>query len=155
MPGSYTVAAGINTVVNNSVGYMTDQQQYGVPEYWVPANIGGNGDCEDYALAKRRMLMDVGWARSDACLLTCFDGPDGHCVLLVNTDAGWRILDNKSPDLRKASECPYRWALILRNGRWWYAGFVWNRPVTLIPAAAPAGWVGYVARNPNDPDASR
>ena len=30
----------------------------GVPEFWV---AGQFGDCEDYALAKRKALLNAGW----------------------------------------------------------------------------------------------
>ena len=41
---------------------MTDVEHWGVVERW---NMGedGYGDCEDYALLKRHMLMQAGWPR--------------------------------------------------------------------------------------------
>jgi len=37
----------------------------------------GYGDCEDYALLKRRMLIEAGWPR-EALLLTLVRGGDGE-----------------------------------------------------------------------------
>ena len=49
---SYSVAERINRDVNASVKYKTDLAQYGTPEHLVGANT--LGDCEDYALFKRK-----------------------------------------------------------------------------------------------------
>ena len=56
----------------------------------------GYGDCEDYVLLKRRMLMQAGWPR-EALLITVVRDKkgDGHAVLTVKTDKGEFILDNQ------------------------------------------------------------
>ena len=53
----FGVAERINRDVNASVKYKTDLGQYNVPEFWTVA--GKYGDCEDYALLKRKMLIDA------------------------------------------------------------------------------------------------
>ena len=47
------------------------------------------GDCEDYVLLKRKMLMQAGWPRQ-ALLITVVrdEQGDGHAVLTVKTDKG-------------------------------------------------------------------
>ena len=62
---NYNVAQRINSQVNASVTYKTDLAQFEVPEFWQEA--GKFGDCEDYALLKRKMLIDAGFDR-DKCL---------------------------------------------------------------------------------------
>ncbi len=44
----------------------------------------GKGDCEDYVLLKRRMLMQAGWLR-EALLITVVRerNGDGHALLLT------------------------------------------------------------------------
>ena len=47
---------------------MTDMDHWGVIEKWsLPTD--GYGDCEDYVLMKRKMLIDAGWPR-EALLIT-------------------------------------------------------------------------------------
>ena len=58
----------------------------------------GYGDCKDYALLKRRMLMGLGLPR-EALLLTVVwtKKNQGHAVLIVRTDNGDFVLDNLAP----------------------------------------------------------
>lgn len=84
----------INNAVNVSVKPMTDMEIYGQEEYWAyPDN--GAGDCEDYALEKRRRLMALGVPAGNL-LITVARQPngDGHAVLTVRTSMGEFILDN-------------------------------------------------------------
>jgi predicted transglutaminase-like cysteine proteinase len=60
---SYSLAERINSDVNASVTYKTDLEQYDTPEIWREA--GTFGDCEDYALRKRELLLNAGFARKD------------------------------------------------------------------------------------------
>ena len=87
----------INNAVNTRVQPRTDMENYGVEEYWAyPDN--GYGDCEDYALEKRRELMQAGVPAGDL-LMTVARQPngDGHAVLTVRTSLGEFILDNIEP----------------------------------------------------------
>ncbi len=52
----------INLWVNTHVKPMTDMDHWGVVERWNYPD-DGYGDCEDYVLQKRRMLMQAGWPR--------------------------------------------------------------------------------------------
>ena len=80
---NYSIAERINSQVNASVTWMSDSEQFGVPEFWVEANTFG--DCEDYALLKRHRLIESGFARKDLHLACCWDETgDYHCVLLCN-----------------------------------------------------------------------
>jgi predicted transglutaminase-like cysteine proteinase len=68
----------------------------------------GYGDCEDYALLKRRMLIESGWPR-EALLLTVVRGEgEGHAVLTVTTDKGDYVLDNLNSDVLLWSNTGYR-----------------------------------------------
>lgn len=83
----------VNDAVNRSIFPRTDQELYGVPEYWTYPKT--EGDCEDYALLKQYMLEKLGYPRS-ALLLTVVRqaNGEGHAVLTVRTDRGDYVLDN-------------------------------------------------------------
>jgi predicted transglutaminase-like cysteine proteinase len=98
----------INKSVNEQVKPITDYEHWGVPEKWSYPD-DGYGDCEDYALLKRRMLVDAGWPR-EALLMTVVreKNGNGHAVLTVKTDKGEFILDNQEEKVLLWSETSYR-----------------------------------------------
>jgi predicted transglutaminase-like cysteine proteinase len=98
----------VNTYVNTHVKPMTDQEHWGVVERWNYPD-DGYGDCEDYVLQKRRMLMQAGWPR-EALLITVVRDKhgDGHAVLTVKTDKGEYILDNQNDQILLWSDTGYR-----------------------------------------------
>jgi predicted transglutaminase-like cysteine proteinase len=97
----------INAGINAAVVPATDEALYQIEEYWTYPH--GYGDCEDYALAKRRELIDIGWPAS-TLLMTVVREPngDGHAVLTARTDRGDFILDNQEPLINLWSDTPYR-----------------------------------------------
>jgi predicted transglutaminase-like cysteine proteinase len=101
-----------NDTVNRSIAERSDQQVYGVSEYWAtPLEAGLKvGDCEDYALEKRRALVAAGVPAS-ALSLAVVTTPQGqdHAVLLVATDKGEYVLDNLSAWVLPWAKTPYRW----------------------------------------------
>ena len=113
----YDLAESINRRVNFSTEYRTDLKQYGVPDFWSVAKK--YGDCEDYALAKRKALLDLGWPADKLGLVVCVDETcTGHCVLWVMTDKGSYILDNRYEWPMLPSSLPYKWESMLCNGVW-------------------------------------
>ena len=98
----------INQTVNADIKPMTDLEHYGVVEKWTYPE-DGYGDCEDYVLLKRRMLMEAGWPR-EALLITVVreTSGDGHAVLTVKTDRGDLVLDNQNEAIVLWSESGYR-----------------------------------------------
>jgi predicted transglutaminase-like cysteine proteinase len=94
--------------VNANIRPITDLDHWGVVERWNYPD-DGYGDCEDYALEKRRMLIDAGWPR-EAMLMTVVrdQNGDGHAVLTVKTDKGEFILDNQRDDILLWSDTGYR-----------------------------------------------
>jgi predicted transglutaminase-like cysteine proteinase len=98
----------INDWVNEAIKPMTDLEHWGVPERW---NYPDDryGDCEDYVLLKRRMLMEAGWPRQALLITVVRDKRgDGHAVLTVKTDRGDFILDNQNEEILLWSETGYR-----------------------------------------------
>lgn len=85
----------VNRRVNASVESTTDRHAFGVDDLWrYPAD---KGDCEDFVLEKRKLLLLAGWPRQ-ALLITVVRAPRGagHAVLTVVTDRGDFILDNNT-----------------------------------------------------------
>jgi len=89
----------INVAVNSTIKPMTDMDHWGVVERWNYPD-DGYGDCEDYALQKRKLLMEAGWPR-EALLMTVVrdQNGNGHAVLTVKSDRGEYILDNQTNDI--------------------------------------------------------
>lgn len=117
----------INYDVNTAIQPLTDQEIYGVEELWTyPRSVG---DCEDYVLLKRKLLIDAGFSPSDL-LITVVLQPngEGHAVLTVRTDHGDFVLDNMRNKVllwsdteytylkRQSSTNPGRWVK-LQDGR--------------------------------------
>lgn len=98
----------VNRWVNETIKPMTDQEHWGVIERWsYPTD--GYGDCEDYVLLKRKMLIEAGWPR-EALLITVVRDKkgDGHAVLTVKTDKGEFILDNQNESVLPWQDTGYR-----------------------------------------------
>jgi len=106
---AWTDLTRVNKWVNDNVKPMTDLEHYGVVEKWAYPD-DGYGDCEDYVLLKRRMLMEAGWPR-EALLITVVreTNGNGHAVLTVKTDKGEFILDNQEERILLWSETSYRY----------------------------------------------
>jgi predicted transglutaminase-like cysteine proteinase len=98
----------VNKWVNDTIKPITDQEHWGVVEKWSYPD-DGYGDCEDYALLKRRMLVEAGWPRQALLITVVRDKRgDGHAVLTVKTDKGEFVLDNQAEDVLLWSETGYR-----------------------------------------------
>jgi predicted transglutaminase-like cysteine proteinase len=90
---AWTLISAINEEVNNSIIAITDQELWGIQEYWsYPDRIG---DCEDYVLEKRRRMMQAGIAAANLLIRVVRQtNGDGHAVLTIRTDRGDLVLDN-------------------------------------------------------------
>lgn len=100
----------INRYVNTTIRPVTDLEAYGVEEYWtLPLK---EGDCEDYALLKRELLMERGWPESSLLLTVVRDEQgEGHAVLTARTAYGDFVLDNKISDVRIWNATPYQFVM--------------------------------------------
>ncbi len=98
----------VNKWVNETIKPITDMDHWGVIEKWsLPTD--GYGDCEDYVLLKRKMLIDAGWPR-EALLITVVRDKkgEGHAVLTVKSDKGEFVLDNQNENVLAWTETGYR-----------------------------------------------
>ena len=90
----------INRWVNANIEPVSDMDHWGVVDQWdYPTD--GKGDCEDYALLKRRLLAEQGFPMSALLMTVVRDKKDdGHAILMVRTDHGDYMLDNLTDDVR-------------------------------------------------------
>jgi len=127
---------GVNALVNNKVEPVSDAEHAGAPDAWdYPTD--GKGDCEDYALLKRRVLMEAGFPRAALLLTVAKDEHgDGHAVLMVRTDRGDFILDNLADEVKPWSKTPYRF--VKRQSQ--------ENPNVWVAIGAPTAAPMYVAK---------
>ncbi|MPZ38345.1 MAG: transglutaminase [Rhizobiales bacterium] len=107
-PTAWRDLVRINRWVNTNIKPITDMEHWGVVERWnFPDD--GYGDCEDYVLLKRRMLIKAGWPRQALLVTVVRDNRgDGHAVLTVKTNKGELVLDNQNEEILHWSETSYR-----------------------------------------------
>jgi predicted transglutaminase-like cysteine proteinase len=85
----------VNAAVNGAVRPKTDLEHWGVQDHWDLAE-DGFGDCEDYQLLKRKLLVEAGIPRRALLMTVAWDaGHNGHALLMVRTDRGDLVLDNE------------------------------------------------------------
>ena len=126
----------INNLVNEMIDPVTDQDLYGRIEHWTyPA---GQGDCEDYVLLKRRLLMERGWPEG-ALLITVVrdENNEGHAILTVRTSVGDLVLDNKRNAILTWNRSGYQF--VKRQAHW--------DPQTWISLSAPSPYRMPVSAN--------
>jgi predicted transglutaminase-like cysteine proteinase len=107
-PKAWKDLVRVNDWVNEHIKPLTDLEHWGVVERWSYPD-DGYGDCEDYVLLKRRMLMQSGWPRQALLITVVRDSKgEGHAVLTVKTDHGEFILDNQEREIVLWSQTSYR-----------------------------------------------
>lgn len=99
----------------NQFFFMKDSLKYGRDDKWT-ATLGNGlheskrGDCDDYALSKRKKLMDLG-IPSSMLLVTLVrvshSASDLHMVLIVNSGKKQFVLDNINREIVESRELPY------------------------------------------------
>jgi predicted transglutaminase-like cysteine proteinase len=103
----------VNQTVNREVKKASDLDLYGMPEYWsLPRLIDGKlyGDCEDYALEKRRRLIEAGVPESALSLAVAVTARgESHAVLMISLKSGDMVLDNLTPWATPWEDLNYRW----------------------------------------------
>lgn len=98
----------INTSTNVRIRPVTDRAQHNQIEVWQYPK--GAGDCEDYALEKRKRLIDAGWPEKSLRMATARNRKGNlHAVLIVVTEQGDYVLDNITNRIHAWDKTPYRW----------------------------------------------
>ena len=110
----------VNRRVNRQVSPITDWDHHGVEERWsYPTTLG---DCEDYVLEKRRLLLTYGFRPGDLLITVVRQtNGEGHAVLSVRTDKGEFILDNIDKTVRHWTHTNYDYVKrqsVRHSGTW-------------------------------------
>lgn len=135
-PAAWRKILQVNAYVNAHIEPVSDKEQWDVIDRWDYPSAGA-GDCEDYALLKRRMLIEAGFPRQ-ALLLTVVkeQNGDGHSVLTVRTSRGEYVLDNLSREVKPWTETPYRF--VKRQSQ--------TNPNVWVALGAPTSEPAYVSK---------
>jgi predicted transglutaminase-like cysteine proteinase len=119
-PRAWQTIVRVNREVNGAIKARTDQAHWGIEDRWDFAE-DGYGDCEDYQLVKRRRLVEAGFPRRALRMTVVIDElGEGHAVMMVRTDRGDYILDNKRDEVLPWSQTGYTY--VKREGD---AGTAW------------------------------
>lgn len=95
-PALWQTINAVNRRINQAVEAVTDLEHWGRPDRWDLAE-DGRGDCEDFQLLKRRLLVDAGLPRRAMRMTVVIDEKgEGHAVLTIITNRGDLVLDNKT-----------------------------------------------------------
>jgi len=134
-PKAWQAIVSVNRRVNTTVRPLTDNDHWGVPDSWdFPTD--GAGDCEDYQLQKRKLLVEAGLPRRAMRMTVVIDEKrEGHAVMMVRTNRGDFILDNKTNAVLPWHETGY--VYVKREGQdgpvWVSLGGVTSPVVTANP----------------------
>ena len=94
-PKLWRTVTSTNVRVNAEIQPITDMDHWGILERWDMAE-DGKGDCEEYVNIKRKRLVEAGIPRRALRIVVVIDEENaGHAVLMLRTDKGDFILDNK------------------------------------------------------------
>lgn len=102
----------VNTIVNVSIEARTDAELYHSYEFWTYPASGPNagGDCEDYVLLKRKLLIERGWPAQSLLISVALEkNGRAHALLVAVTDQGDFILDNQTDVILPWAQTPYQW----------------------------------------------
>lgn len=92
----WNTIVSVNRRVNARIKPITDANHWGLADRWEFPD-DGRGDCEDFQLLKRRMLVERGLPRRAMRMTVVIDElGEGHAVLTVRTNRGDFVLDNKT-----------------------------------------------------------
>lgn len=115
---SWRIIIRVNREVNDAIYPMSDYDIFGLDEVWsypvrnphIKDSLQLLGDCEDYALEKRRRLHAAGISLADLLITVVRQaGGQGHAVLTVRTVAGDFILDNLTDEVKLWDKTGYKY----------------------------------------------
>ena len=97
----------VNQFVNSAIKPASDLDTYQTTEYWAyPTTLG---DCEDYVLLKKKLLVQLGF-NADELLITVLldEHGEGHAVLSILTKSADLILDNRRDEVLSVNQTNYK-----------------------------------------------
>jgi predicted transglutaminase-like cysteine proteinase len=119
----------VNQYLNRTIVRRSDRSAYGVNDRWATPLAYGQryGDCEDYALEKRRLLIEAGVpAQALNIALATTRWGESHAVLLLSAGGGEYVLDNLEAWILPWDQAPYLWRARQVGGD----PFLWVRAAT-------------------------
>ncbi len=98
----------LNQWVNGHIEPVADLDHWGVVDQWdYPTDR--KGDCEDYAILKRRLLLEEGFPRQALLMTVVKDARnEGHALLTIKTNLGEFVLDNLNNEMKRWDQTGYR-----------------------------------------------
>ncbi|QOZ49004.1 hypothetical protein XH89_30450 [Bradyrhizobium sp. CCBAU 53340] len=115
---AFAMLTEVNATVNESI-HPVAKSTNPMQARWAISPTSGN--CNDYAVTKRHMLIAKGWPASALRLAVVYAPAGGHLVLVARLQDGDYILDNLASDVRKWSGVDYQWVSMEsgENPRFW------------------------------------
>ncbi|HEX2556199.1 MAG TPA: transglutaminase-like cysteine peptidase [Microvirga sp.] len=106
-PETLELIRAVNGYVNRTVSPITDPEYRGVADRWeYPTE--GLGDCEDYQLLKRKLLIEAGLPKRALLMTVVINRQgEGHAVLTVRTDREDLVLDNQTNEVLRWDRTGY------------------------------------------------
>jgi predicted transglutaminase-like cysteine proteinase len=99
----------VQDFINTAIKPMSDKENIGTADSWGYPN-NSYGDCEDYSILKKRLLVARGWSKNALLLTTAIaETGEPHVVLTVATSEGDYVLDNRMEKVQAWENLPYRW----------------------------------------------
>ena len=106
-PAHKAELASVNSSVNHSIRPVNDAP--GTDVWSVDVT---EGDCEDYALTKRKHLLALGWSsRALRIAVARTSSGEGHAVLIAKTSEGDLVLDNRTGRIKDWRSTDLHWVM--------------------------------------------
>ena len=116
--GAKALLSSVNVGVNEAIHYRLERtKDYDDRKFIIPQSQDGNppqGDCEDYALLKRKILREHGVPQETMMigLVTNKKTGGAHAILIVRTTGGDYVLDNRHSEVKLARDTEYSFGFI-------------------------------------------
>jgi predicted transglutaminase-like cysteine proteinase len=134
----------VNRWVNARVTFADDAERFGVADRWAAAAqtlAQGRGDCEDYAIAKMKLLEAAGVSRRDLYLVIARDlvRRADHALLVVRSEGRLVVLDSNTDRIvDSAAAQDYRPVMSYSGDKAWVHGYAASPQTLPIQTASIA-----------------
>lgn len=132
---TFNLLSEVNATINQEIIEVSDQDHFDLADFWTLPD-DGHGDCEDFQLLKRQELVALGFPKQALMMAVVRDeNGEGHAVLIVRTDRGDLVLDNRTDMIRNWQSTSYEF--IKRQSQ--------EAPMTWVYIGNPADTLDSVA----------